>query len=1223
MINNKISGMRGVACVDERPLGFGGFRVGRAIALLLWMAWWPTCWSDDALSRWRDDAIEVRRLADNHAPAALVQALSLHERLPAAAPAEDRIRSWNLLARIEAYLGQADASTNHAALAQDLARTQGLMEGAAEARLADILNQLHSGDIRGATSATEEALVLLQGSKNDILLSEAMLRAASVYLLNGQVDDAITVSLQLLEVAQHSRSPLALAYAYQALGMVYTQSNRSAEAADHYARMHELARLTRSDLLDAHSQSGQAALLLADGDIAGAERMARAAIQQFRAVGTPLEVADSLSVLASILRAKKDHAGSLQTLQDVAAIYERHPNKLGQWWLCLARSDDHRALGQMALALKDIQRCTAIAGEIGLAFYFTESTRRQAQIEAALGHHQAAYEWNVRADAYAKQVEKDRIGTRLNDLSQRFQSESRQREISRLQLETEAQSQLQRWLFTWLGAAALLLALCVYHLWRMRNIQRRTAELNSELRQSRNRLQGMLNALPDLVFETDAEGRYLSCHTREHALLVSPVADLIGRTIYEVLPPHVAEVAGKALREAQLGGVSAGAQYSLQLPQGLCWFDLSIAKMEPGQSGKDERFIILVRDVTARRQAEAALQESEHRYRQIFESVSDALYMMELTPEGRLRNLAFNPAFEISSGLSRHDLVGRYMDETFPPEAARITQAKIDRCLATGQRHDETITLELAEGIRHLHATVIPVRDESGRIHRVVGIGRDITDQERAKQLMLTQIELDRRLAHFADLAPGFMFTYQQSQVGKRGIFLYASPGIEDVCGVTADQLLADPATFLLNVQSEQIPAMRQAMNEAARARDTCQIEYQIQHPTKGTRWLEIRATPEAGDSGPVLWHGHVMDISNHKAAEDRLQASERAFRTLAENFPDPIARFDLQGGLAYINAKVARLMARPPTADLTRRPTELDLQCDPAPAASVEMNVARVIATGEPCEQLEHWSTRLGERIFEIRHIPEKDDAGRLVSVMSVGRNVTRQKRAEQELKQSRDELRRLSAHLNDVREQERKRIAREIHDELGQMLTALKLDLGTLRLQFGAVHPVLEQRSQRLIGVVEDTIGVVRSLATALRPSSLDMGLVPAAEWLVAEFRKRSDVECVLHTQTQGGQISDEQSTALFRMLQEALTNVTRHARARRVDIVLGGDDQHLTLRVSDDGVGFEADARKPRSFGLVGIHERALILGGFARIHSAPGEGTTVEVSIPRTLNERQLS
>jgi PAS domain S-box-containing protein len=1183
---------------------------------------WTLAHADDALIRWRSDAAVVRRLADNNAPAALAEAQRLHKRLPTTATPEDRTRNLNLLARVESYMGDTASSIRHADQAIALAHSHALKEAEAEAWLTNVLNFINTAELTRSANATEQALALLQGSNNVGLLSEAMLRAVASSLRKGQMDEAIALSLQLLEVAQHSQLPLALTHAYQGVAAVYSQSNREAEALEHYARMTELAKLVGSGMLEAHGMSAQASLLK-HRDMARAEQLTRAAVARFRTIGMPLYLAHSLYGLADILRAQKDHAHSLETLKEVAAIYQRHPNRLGQWWLLLASSQDHQALGQLPQALADAQHGMAIADELDLPLYFTQSARRLSEVEAALGHHQAAYDLMVQAQGHAQHLEKERISNRLGELSKRFQQDSRQREIDRLAQETEVQSIGHRWLLTFLLVATLLLALTVYHLLKVQRINRQTERLNNELQQSRNRMQAMLDALPDLVFEVNMEGRYLSCHTREHALLVAPAAELIGRTTAEILPPHVYKVVQQALAQAHEEGTSSGWQYPLHLPQGVCWFDLFIAKMDPLSGETEERFMVLVRDITVGKQAELDLRESEHRYRQIFESVSDTLYLMEITPDGDIKNLEFNPAFEAITGKSRHDMVGRRMKDTFTPEGARATEAKIQRCLETGQRHDEHIVLELAGVVRHLHSTVIPVRDATGRIHRVVGIGRDVTDQERAKQLMLNQLELDRRLAHFAELAPGAMFSYQQRSEQARGFFHYASQGMEDVCGVSPAELLADPHAFLRHIAPEDIDSLWNTFTQAVQARETCHIEYKIQHPAKGERWLELRATPETDETGAVLWHGHVMDITARKRVESRLHASEQAFRTLAENFPDPIARFDLHGRLIYTNPKILKLMAQSGMDVQLKRPSELAMQCDAAPTSVVEINAHKVIESGEPVEHLAQWLTPFGLRIFEIRHIPEKDSTGQLVSVMSVGRNITRQKQAEQELKQSRDELRRLSAHLNQVREEERKRIAREIHDELGQMLTALKLDLGTLRLQFGAINPVLDQRSQRLVTVVEDTIQVVRSIATALRPSSLDMGLVPAVEWLVTEFRKRSDVECVLHIRNMASPLEDEQSTALFRMLQEALTNVTRHAQARRVDIVLDCDEQHLMLRVTDDGVGFKPNGRKTHSFGLVGIHERALILGGSAKIHSQPGAGTSVEVCIPRHLNERQLS
>lgn len=1075
------------AAVPHRPHR----RFGWLLVMALWTLWAPA-WAQDVLTRWRTDVAAARLLADNNAPQALNEARLLLRRLPQSAPFEDRVRGLNLLARAEAYMAYTELSLQHAAQAIETAQALGLQEAQAEALLTNILNHINQGDIARATEATEQAFALLDGSRNTVLQAEAMLRAAGMYLRKGQVDEAINLSLRLLDVARHSQNALALTYAYQGLASVYGQSNREAEAMDYYARMHTAALTADSGMLAAHGVLGRASLLLAQKDLAEAERLARDAVARFRKVGMPFYLAHSLYGLADVLRAKQDTAGALQALNEVAAIYQRYPNKLGLWWLLFARSQDYQTLGLLPQALTDARRCRDIADEVGLVFYITECTRRLSHLEAASGHPQVAYDLMVLAQTYAKQQEKERIGTRLTDLSQRFQQESRQREIARLTQQAEVQATRQQALLALLGMAALLLGLSGYYLKKLGRTHRRTEALNTELDRSRLRLQAMLNALPDLVFEVDADGRYLSCHTREHALLVAPVSDFLGSTINEILPPHAAEVGMRALRQAQQEGLSTGMQYTLQLPRGLCWFDLFVARIEPGAEAGDERFMVLV---------------------------------------------------------------------------------------------------------------------------------RDITDQEHARQLMLRQIELDRRLSHFAELAPGFMFSYQQSRAEARGVFLYASHGAEEVCGVTVAQLLDDPRAFVSTVATGHLQALVDTMLQAARACEPYQVEYLIQHPVKGACWLELRAAPEKDSGGAVLWHGHVMDISARKAAESRLQASEQAFRTLAENFPDPIARFDLQGRLMYANPKVLKLMAQPESEVLGRRPSELNLVCTPMHTERVEQEALQVLRTGEASEFLAEWVTPLGERIFEIRHIPEKDQAGQLVSVMSVGRNITRQKLAELALKQSRDELRRLSAHLNDVREQERKRIAREIHDELGQMLTALKLDLGTLRLQFGAINPVLDQRTQRLILVVEDTIQVVRTIATALRPSSLDMGLVPAVEWLVAEFRKRSEVTCELHVHTVDAPLADEQSTALFRFLQEALTNVTRHAQAQRVDIVLDGDAQALVLRVTDDGVGFDVERHKAHSFGLVGIQERALILGGVAQCRSAPGEGTMIEIRIPRSLNERQ--
>ncbi|NVZ67126.1 histidine kinase, partial [Pseudomonas gingeri] len=192
----------------------------------------------------------------------------------------------------------------------------------------------------------------------------------------------------------------------------------------------------------------------------------------------------------------------------------------------------------------------------------------------------------------------------------------------------------------------------------------------------------------------------------------------------------------------------------------------------------------------------------------------------------------------------------------------------------------------------------------------------------------------------------------------------------------------------------------------------------------------------------------------------------------------------------------------------------------------------------------------------YLVRLVPERDQHGGVVSILAVGRNISAMRVAERRLKESHAQLRQLSSYRENTREEERKRIAREIHDELGQQLTVLRMGISLLRLQFGRDHPLLVERVQALMVRVDETIQVVRNVATSLRPSALDMGLTSALEWLVSEFSQNTGVPCRLRAPSARLELDDERATAIFRVIQECLTNVARHAQASRVEIDLKRD-------------------------------------------------------------------
>ncbi|MBB6288898.1 PAS domain S-box-containing protein [Pseudomonas sp. SJZ073] len=227
---------------------------------------------------------------------------------------------------------------------------------------------------------------------------------------------------------------------------------------------------------------------------------------------------------------------------------------------------------------------------------------------------------------------------------------------------------------------------------------------------------------------------------------------------------------------------------------------------------------------------------------------------------------------------------------------------------------------------------------------------------------------------------------------------------------------------------------------------------------------------------------------------------------------------------------------------------------------------------------------------------------------------DVTELRRTLAALMQSEAQLRELSAHLETVREEEKARIAREVHDELGQMLTVLKLETSMCELSYAQLDPGLHERLNSMKRLIAQLFQLVRDVATALRPPILDAGIASAIEWQARRFEARTQIPCLVQVPDNLPTLSDAKAIGLFRILQEALTNVMRHAQAHTVELTLALEGNDLRLTISDDGVGFVQAQGRPVSFGLVGMRERVLIMGGQLSLDSQLGEGTTLSVTVP---------
>jgi PAS domain S-box-containing protein len=362
---------------------------------------------------------------------------------------------------------------------------------------------------------------------------------------------------------------------------------------------------------------------------------------------------------------------------------------------------------------------------------------------------------------------------------------------------------------------------------------------------------------------------------------------------------------------------------------------------------------------------------------------------------------------------------------------------------------------------------------------------------------------------------------------------------------------------------------------------------------------------------GADLYIVILRDVTERKQIEAALRANEQRYRTLFSKATDGILLLDTQGNIVDANDAFARMHGYAIDEMLQMNLRQLDT---PETQALAPDRLRRILQ---------------GETIgFEVEqyhkdgHILPLDVAASAIDIdgklyaLAFHRDITERRRAEQQLRRSQQELRGLSKAANEALEAERRRTARELHDELGQSLTALKMDLESLRSALPPSQPDLGERVQAMHALLDGTIAATRRIATALRPLMLDdLGLAAALDWLTHDFSKHTGIATDLVIDDSVAQVPEPIASALYRITQESLTNVAKYAQATSAEIRLERDGEWVQLLVRDNGRGIEAaDQDKRGTFGLLGIRERVMLLGGEVAIKGEPGQGSEVRARIP---------
>ncbi len=626
------------------------------------------------------------------------------------------------------------------------------------------------------------------------------------------------------------------------------------------------------------------------------------------------------------------------------------------------------------------------------------------------------------------------------------------------------------------------------------------------------------------------------------------------------------------------------------------------------------------------------------RYQELFELAPDAFLATNL--HGKIREA--NRAAATLLGLEQKDLVNRLLPSLVVERDRRSFRRHLARVAGGEPRLDQDVLIAPA-GMPPVACafSVLPTRDGAGHITGLLWLIRDIADRKRAQaetaRALATEqkarsdlaaahralAESEARYRAIADLVP-----YGGWLADRLGAYTFASNSFLQLTGMTLAECQGDGWTKTLRPETrDQVLADWRAC-----VRDGCtwDYEYEIQCADGTYRTVWSRGIPLRDDTGQVTgWGGLNIDITNRKQADESLRAAEERFRVALGD--SPVTVFQQDSDLRY--TWVYHPMRLRPDEMIGKRDDDIN-----PPEISARLNEIKrsVLTTGARRREQVRWGADEFSGWVDLAVEPFYDGAGKIAGIIGTAADISELKREQAalasvnvqldravaertaELVEANMRLRGLTQTVVSVQEEERRRVSRELHDEAGQALTALKMNLEVMRDDMPADLPQIKAQLAEMVGIITNTLEQIRVLAQDLRPPALDAANISTVlEGLCRDFARRGRFE-VYYRGASPSDTSEVVNVTLYRFVQEALTNVVRHAHATEATVQLDWDAEELTLSVRDNGGGFDLASKSPtlnpHGLGLIGMQERLKTVGGWLEIHSGADRGTQLVAHIP---------
>ncbi|HZX33038.1 MAG TPA: PAS domain S-box protein [Rhodocyclaceae bacterium] len=595
----------------------------------------------------------------------------------------------------------------------------------------------------------------------------------------------------------------------------------------------------------------------------------------------------------------------------------------------------------------------------------------------------------------------------------------------------------------------------------------------------------------------------------------------------------------------------------------------------------------------------ARLQSEQSVLRTFFRALPDMAWIKDA--EGRY--LACNPLFEEFCGIKEDQLIGKTDFALVDEQLATFFRQKDQEAIQAGSpRVNEEWVTYASDGRRALLETVkAPIRDADGRPIAVLGIGHDLTAYRQLEEsLRDTHHFLDQVIDNIAD--PIFVKDRQHRwvHINEAGCRLLGAPREELIGRSEVDYLHPDEVRVCWEGDNIVFNTGRDYSNE----------ERTI--AADGTpRHFTTRKSLITTSHGEPLVVATISEITEHRELQEALRASRHILAEAQRIAHIGSWQMDLPDGRMEWSDEVFRILELDPDNTTACRDIFL-ARVHPDDRDGLQHCHSRCLSR-QASSDTEHRLLMPDGRIKHVHQHCETffSDDGRPLRSVGTIQDVTADREAAERLEESRRLLQEFTAHREEVREEERRRIARNLHEELGQLLGSLRMGLSVQRVWTDPA--AFREKLPALLSQVDQVIDGLREAVAELRPNPLNMGIIPALEWLVLDFTESNGIECTFHG-IEGVDLPDQRATALFRIVQESLANVARHSGADRAAVFLEQDEANLILRVKDEGRGFDPLTHRPKTFGLLGIRERSLMLGGHLDIRSTPGQGTEIVLRFP---------